>query len=206
MKSNKEEENASVSEAPQSVVSEWDNLPVCIPVVVKPPAPLPVNKAEAYLQGLLWTVFMFKSGQCPDYYYNYPFGKAPSKQELLAYLKTTKGIKLRMDDAAPPHPIVSAASILPVECKHFVLKPYQPLFDMAAQGYQIKELGIALQQIRDFYQAIGKPLPTRSQNAFYISGQNVLPHPFTPPNVSFSSFKIHRPMSTSPLILAKVKK
>ncbi|KAL2915014.1 hypothetical protein HK105_205336, partial [Polyrhizophydium stewartii] len=111
------------------------------------------NLVRTYLAGVLWCMEMYRTGQCGNYVYVYPWKHAPSATQIKAVISRgqAEGVVASRSAEPPLPPAVCAAMILPPECKSFMDPRMQPLVDVF-QSLTNKEQ--AAQTMRDAHNQI----------------------------------------------------
>ena len=98
---------------------------------------------QSYVQGLLWCLFMYSTGSCPDYSYTYCTFKAPSIRDLFFYsqcLDKHGDITVRhIPDSLPLPPLVFCITILPLEAKDCLPQCLKTLMNDTSPIYDIFE-------------------------------------------------------------------
>jgi len=96
-----------------------------------------------YLEGLLWCLNMYETGECSMYDYVYKFKSSPSPTDVKHFLENTnEQIDIPVSDTPPINSDMYTLLVMPKKAKKLVPKQYQKYMDGELKGiYESEECG-----------------------------------------------------------------
>jgi 5'-3' exonuclease len=96
-----------------------------------------------YLEGLLWCLNMYETGECSMYDYVFRFKSSPTPADVRHFLESTdEQINVPMSDTPPINSDMYTLLVMPKKAKKLVPKQYQKYMDGELKGiYESEECG-----------------------------------------------------------------